>query len=103
MAVQKERKPRRSKTRSAASATWQLQAAKAQFSEVIRRALTDGPQVITKQGKEEVVILPIEQYKKLTERSKQPQSLAQFFSESPLRGAGLDLERKPDLGRTVDL
>lgn len=103
MSVPKERKPKRSKTRHPATATWQLQAAKAQFSEVIRRALTNGPQVITKQGKEEVVILPIEQYKKLTERSKQPQSLVRFFAESPLVEAGLDLERKPDYGRTVDL
>lgn len=99
----KERKPKRNNQHSGATATWQLQAAKAQFSEVIRRAQTDGPQVITKQGKEEVVILPIEQYKKLTERSKQPQSLVQFFAESPLTGAGLDLERKRDFGRAVDL
>jgi prevent-host-death family protein len=103
VSVPKERKPKRSKTRHPAAATWQLQAAKAQFSEVIRRALTNGPQVITKQGKEEVVILPIEQYKKLTERSKQPDSLVQFFAESPLVEAGLHLDRKPDYGRTVDL
>ena len=103
MPVPKERKPKRSKMGHPPTATWQLQAAKAQFSEVIRRALTNGPQVITKQGKEEVVILPIEQYKKLTERSKQPQSLVQFFADSPLVVAGLDLERKPDYGRTVDL
>jgi prevent-host-death family protein len=98
-----ERKPNRTKTHHPETATWQLQAAKAQFSEVIRRARTNGPQVITKQGKEEVVILPIEQYKRLTERSKQPQSLVQFFAESPLVGAGLNLKRKPDLGRVVDL
>jgi antitoxin Phd len=103
MPVEKGKRSRRGSARSAATAKWQLQAAKAQFSEVIRRARTDGPQVITKQGKEEVVILPIEQYKKLTERAKQPQSLVQFFAESPLVGAGLDLERKPDFGRTVDL
>jgi prevent-host-death family protein len=102
MTVPNERKPKRNNPRSGA-ATWQLQAAKAQFSEVIRRAQTDGPQVITKQGKEEVVILPIAQYRKLTERSKQPRSLVEFFAESPLAGAGLDLERKPDFGRPVDL
>jgi len=103
VAVPKERKLKRGETHKNATATWQLQAAKAQFSEVIRCALTDGPQVITKQGKEEVVILPIEQYKKLTKRSKQPQGLVRFFAESPLVGAGLDLERKRDFGRTVDL
>jgi antitoxin Phd len=101
--VPMKRKSKRSKAHKKATATWQLQAAKAQFSEVVRRARADGPQVITKQGKEEVVILPIEQYKKLTKRSNQPQSLVQFFAESPLVEAGLDLERKPDFGRTVDL
>src|ERR1700674_1795485 len=98
--VPKERKLKPAQTRFPPTDTWQLQPAKAQFREVIRRALTNGPQVITKQGKEEVVILPIEQYKKLIERSKQPQSLVQFFAESPLVEAGLDLERKPDYGRT---
>jgi prevent-host-death family protein len=102
VSVPKE-KPNRTKTRNSETATWQLQAAKAQFSEVIRRARANGPQVITKQGKEEVVILPIEQYNRLTERAKQPQSLVQFFAESPLAGAGLDLKRKPDFGRAVDL
>lgn len=102
MSVPKE-KPNRTKPSYPETATWQLQAAKAQFSEVIRRARANGPQVITKQGKEEVVILPIEQYKRLTERSKQPQSLVQFFAESPLAGAGLDLKRKSDFGREIDL
>jgi antitoxin Phd len=101
--VPKKKKPKHTETSCPATATWQLQAAKAQFSEVIRRARTDGPQVVTKQGKEEVVILPIEQYKRLTERSKQSKSLVQFFADSPLAEAGLDLERKPDYGRTVDL
>jgi antitoxin Phd len=91
------------KTEHDPSATWQLQTAKAQFSEVIRRAHADGPQVITKQGKDEVVILPIEQYKKLSARSKQPESIVQFFAESPLAESGLELERAPDYGRTVDL
>jgi prevent-host-death family protein len=100
--VPKERLPRKT-INDPATATWQLQAAKAQLSEVIRRARTDGPQVITKQGKEEVVILPFEQYKRLTERSKQPRSLVQFFAESPLAEAGLEFERTPDSGRPVEL
>jgi antitoxin Phd len=98
-----ERIPRKTNINDPATATWQLQAAKAQLSEVIRRARSDGPQVITKQGKEEVVILPFEQYKRLTERAKQPSSLVQFFAESPLAEAGLELERTPDSGRAVEL
>lgn len=103
MSISKGSKSDHTKSRRPAMATWQLQDAKAQFSEVIRRARTNGPQVVTKQGKAEVVVLQIEQYKKLTERARQPKSLVEFFAESPLAGAGLNLKRKPDVGRAVDL
>lgn len=83
--------------------TWQLQTAKAKFSEVIRRARAEGPQVVTKQGKDEVVIVGIEEFKLLRERASQPQSLVQFFAESPLVKVALDLERAPDYGRKVEL
>lgn len=39
---------------------WQLQIAKAQFSEVFRRARAEGPQWVTRREKEAVVILPAE-------------------------------------------
>lgn len=35
---------------------WSLQEAKAKFSEVVRRAQTEGPQVVTVHGKEAVII-----------------------------------------------
>jgi hypothetical protein len=41
----KSRKP-------APNAGWQLQVAKARFSELFRRARSEGPQIITRQGKE---------------------------------------------------
>jgi hypothetical protein len=34
-------------------------------------------------------------------RSKQPQRLSQFFAQSPLAKANLDLERIPDYGRKL--
>jgi antitoxin Phd len=37
--------------------TWEMAQAKAQFSEVVRRAMTDGPQEITKRGKDAVVVV----------------------------------------------
>ena len=46
----------------------QLQTAKAQFSELFRRARTEGSQVVTRQGKEQVVVLPAEQFALLTRR-----------------------------------
>src|SRR5437667_9624657 len=85
------------------AARWQLQTAKARFSEVFRKARSERPQWITRQGKEAVVVLPAEEFEKLKRRRKQPKSLVQFFAESPLAGSGIDLERKPDYGRPVDL
>jgi len=89
--------------RKQAHRDWQLQDAKARFSEVFRLARSEGPQRITRHGKESVVVVPAEQFEQLTRRTRQPRSLVEFFARSPLAGAGLDLERKPDYGRTVDL
>jgi antitoxin Phd len=83
--------------------SWQLQAAKARFSEVFRLARTAGPQLITRQGKEGVVMIPVEQFDQLVNRSRQPKSLVQFFRESPLVGLDLDLERDKDTGRDIEL
>jgi prevent-host-death family protein len=89
--------------RNPSSERWQLQTAKAQFSEVFRRAREQAPQVVTRQGKEAVVIIAMEEYTRLTRRATKPQSLAKFFAGSPLVGSGIDLERRPDYGRPVDL
>lgn len=83
--------------------TWQVQTAKAQFSELLRRARAEGPQIVTKQGREDVVVLPIEQYRKLMRRSRQPVSLVQFFAQSPLADVELNLERDRDYGRAIEL
>ena len=84
---------RKAKFRDEVSAPpWQLQTAKARFSEVFRLALSQGPQRVTRQGKEGVVILSDEQYQQLAGRSRQPRSLVQFFRESPLVGVDLELD-----------
>ena len=82
---------------------WQLQTAKARFSELFRRARTEGPQVVTRQGKEQVVVLPAEQFARLIKRSRQPKSLVRFFAESPLASVTLDLSRDVDSGREIKL
>jgi prevent-host-death family protein len=84
-------------------ARWQLQTAKAQFIEVFRRARTEGPQWVTRQNKEAVVILPAEEFERLSARSRQPKRLSEFFARSPLAEAKLDLAREVDYGREVDL
>ena len=86
-----------------ANTVWQVQTAKARFSEVFRLARTAGPQRITRQGKEGVVMISDEQYEQLKLKSRQPKSLVQFFRESPLAGVELDLERDQDSGRDIEI
>ncbi|MGH9565275.1 MAG: type II toxin-antitoxin system Phd/YefM family antitoxin [Candidatus Angelobacter sp.] len=83
--------------------SWQLQTAKARFSELFRRARNEGPQYVTRGGKEAVVVLPAEQFEKLTRRGRDSKSLIEFFRSSPLVGADIDFEREPDLGRDIEL
>jgi antitoxin Phd len=85
------------------SRIWQVQTAKARFSEVFRLARSEGPQRITRQGKEGVVMISDEQYDRLMVKSRQPKSIVQFFRESPLVGVNLDLERGKDPGRDIKL
>lgn len=83
--------------------SWQLQDAKAKFSELFRRAQSEGPQYVTRQGKDTVVVLTAEEFERLTARTRQPRDLIRFFAESPLAGVDLDLDRPRDLGRKVPL
>lgn len=46
---------------------WQLQEAKARFSEVVDLALRDGPQAVTRRGENAVVVLSHESYLALTQ------------------------------------
>jgi len=79
---------------------WQLQEAKNRLSTVVERALQEGPQMITLRGKPTAVVMSAESFEKLTH----PQSsLAQFFQRSPLHGIQLDLRRKKDTSREVEL
>ena len=82
---------------------WQVQTAKAKFSELFRLARTEGPQRITRQGKEGVVMISDEQYDRLMVKSRHPKSIVQFFRDSPLAGVELDWERDKDQGRDIRL
>lgn len=81
---------------------WQLHDAKARFSELFRRARTHGPQRVVKKGGEAVVILPAEEFERLSERSAQPERLVDFFRLAPTGGKPLDLERKRDVTRVIE-
>lgn len=69
---------------------WQLQDAKDRLDEVIERALTEGPQVITRHGVEVVVVIPCSGFREMVASQT---TLADFFLNSPLRGSKLDLSR----------
>ena len=45
--------------------TWQVQDAKARFSEFLETSLREGPQVVTRRGVETAVLVPIEQWRRL--------------------------------------
>lgn len=75
---------------------WQIQEAGNKFSELIEQALQQGPQIISRQGKETAIVLSYEDYRKLALSQKK---LSDFFRESPLVGLELDLERDQSLPR----
>jgi len=77
---------------------WQLQDAKNRFSEIVNKALRDGPQVVTRRGKKTVIIMSVEQYQNLV---RPKENLIDFFQKSPWRGEDLDLTRKKDSAREV--
>ena len=79
---------------------WQLQEAKAMFSEVIKAAFYK-PQIITVHGKKTAVILSYDKFKNLTTPK---QTLFEFFQASPLYDINLELpKRLPEKTREVHL
>jgi antitoxin Phd len=79
---------------------WQLQEAKNRFSELVNKAIDDGPQVVTRRGEQVVVVVSNKEYNKLL---KSQSSLVEFFRQSPLVGAELELERDRSLPRETKL
>ncbi|MDO9041785.1 MAG: type II toxin-antitoxin system Phd/YefM family antitoxin [Desulfocapsaceae bacterium] len=79
---------------------WQLQDAKSRFSSLVDRAQHNGPQVVTKHGKDAVVVLSIDEYKKLI---KPKTNLVKFFQSSPLAKEDLDLARSKEVPRGIEL
>lgn len=72
------------------SNSWKLQDAKKHFSEVVNCAMKNGPQKVTRQEKDVVVVLSFELYQQLVQPEK---SLFEFFQSSPLNGVELDCGR----------
>ena len=79
---------------------WQLQTAKSKFSELVERTLHEGAQIVTRRGKKVVVVVPFEEYEKLTHP---PKSLTHFLLDSPLASSELPIERDKSLPRKTDI
>ncbi|MFG6197484.1 type II toxin-antitoxin system Phd/YefM family antitoxin [Nonomuraea sp. JJY05] len=79
---------------------WQLQEAKQHFSEVVRKAHDEGPQIVTRHGKDVAVILDMEEYRQL--KRKQP-DFKEFLLSEPDWPDDLEFGRDKSLPREVDL
>jgi len=79
---------------------WQLQDAKNKFSNLVERAKKQGPQIVTKHGKEAVVVLSISEYRKLV---KPKMDIVEFFQKFPLDNIDIDFERNKELPREISL
>ncbi len=92
---------RKSGQTSNAVGGWKLEDAKARFSEVVRRARSEGPQRVSVRGKDAVVVISVEELERLAPADTHRAPLVTFMEGLHLDG--LDITREPDTGRDVDL
>ena len=79
--------------------TWPVQDAKARFSELLEKCLTEGPQMVTKRGAEAAVLVPADEWRRL-QASARPSLKELLLSEHakadiPVRPRGSARRRKP--------
>ena len=79
--------------------TWQLQEAKSRFSEVVDLSLEEGPQMVTRRGREAVVIISAQEYRRMTGGAP---SLITTLLNAP-RGEPLEVERSRESIRDLVL
>jgi prevent-host-death family protein len=79
---------------------WTLREAKSKFSEVVRLA-QHRPQRVTNRGQDAVVVLSAAEYDRLQQRKRSKSGLLEFLSNTGF--SELDLERRTDLNRDIEL
>ncbi|PSJ62480.1 type II toxin-antitoxin system Phd/YefM family antitoxin [Kumtagia ephedrae] len=84
------------------AARWALQDAKARFSELVRRVRSDGPQHVTVHGREEVVVIAAEEFRRL-KGGATGEVLIAAMQASPHRDVEIAPERTPMPVRDVVL
>jgi prevent-host-death family protein len=92
----------RRRTRVAKSGRWRLQDAKARFSEVVRRVHSEGPQRVTVHGRDEVVIISAEEFRRL-KGAPTGEALIAAMQASPHRDIDLETGRGPMRVREISL
>jgi prevent-host-death family protein len=73
---------------------WPLQDAKARFSELVRRVRSEAPQHVTVHGRDEVVVISAEEFRRL-KGDRTGESLIGAMQASPYR----DIDIEPKRGR----
>src|SRR5258708_23898958 len=85
-------KPRR-RARNSKSGHWLLQDEEARFSELVRKVRSEGPQRVTVHGRDEVVVIAAEEFRRL-KGSATGKALVEAMQASPHR----DIEIAPRRG-----
>jgi antitoxin Phd len=80
---------------------WQVQEAKARFSELLDTTLRKGPQIVTRRGVETAVLVPIDEWKRLQKTSK-PTLKDLLLSPEPRFELDLPKRNRFRLNRTVE-
>lgn len=73
---------------------WLLQDAKARFSELVRKVRNEGPQHVTVHGRDEVVIIAADEFRRL-KGSVTGEALIKAMQASPYRGINIESTREP--------
>uniref|UniRef100_Q07J23 Antitoxin n=1 Tax=Rhodopseudomonas palustris (strain BisA53) TaxID=316055 RepID=Q07J23_RHOP5 len=81
---------------------WPLQDAKARFSELVRRAGSDGPQMVTVHGRDAVVVLDADEFRRL-QGERSGALLVEAMQASPHRAIDLAPQRAPMPVRKIRL
>ncbi|MDD5200651.1 MAG: type II toxin-antitoxin system Phd/YefM family antitoxin [Terrimicrobiaceae bacterium] len=79
------------------ASAWQLQEAKNKLSEVVDRAMREGPQTITRHGRPAVVVVAAKEYARATGQEK----LSTVLRACPVKG--WNVTRDKDAGRALRL
>jgi antitoxin Phd len=77
---------------------WQIQQAKARFSELVQKAIDEGPQTVTRRGKDVVVVVSAQQFELMKKRQIDLKDLLPYLAPDEAY-----LERDKSLPRDVEL